>query len=120
MFELMFFKNLCKDLLEIKKLVDAIKLHFTVNTIKDKGDFCNSYVCIALGISHVEDIHNIKTDPNMWKELLKQKLIPIYYPEEIRNKVIAWANENGYTTSTYLGQPIIKFSKLFLLIKRAA
>ena len=56
----------------------------------------------------------------MWKELLKQKLIPIYYPEEIRNKVIAWANENGYTTSTYLGQPIIKFSNLFLLIKRAA
>ena len=112
--------DLCKDLLEIKKLVDAIRLHFAANAIKDKGDFCNSYVCIALGISHVEDIHNIKTDSNIWKELLKQKLIPIYYPEEIRNKVIAWANENGYTTSTYLGQPIIKFSKLFLLIKRAA
>ena len=77
-------------------------------------------MCIELGISHVEDIHNIKTDPNMWKELLKQKLIPIYYPEEIRNKVIVWADENGYTTSTYLGQPIIKFSNLFLLIKRAA
>lgn len=107
MFELMFFKNLYKDLLEIKKLVDGIKLHFAVNVIKDKGNLCNSYVCIALGISHVEDIHNIKTGPNMWRELL------------IRNKVIVWANENGYATSTYLGQPIIKFSKLSLLIKRA-
>lgn len=103
----MFFKNLCKDLLEIKKLVDAIKLHFAANAIKDKGDLCNSYMCIALGISHVEEIHNIKTVPNMWRELL------------IRNQVIVWANENGYATSTYLGQPIIKFSKLFLLIKRA-
>lgn len=54
----------------------------------------------------------------MWKGLLNKKLIPLYYPEKIRNKVIAWAHENGYTTSTYLGQPIIKFNKLFLLIKR--
>lgn len=110
--------DLYKDLLEIKKLVDAIKLHFSANVMKDKGDLCCSCVCIALGISRVEDIHSIKINPNMWKGLLNKKLIPLYYPEKIRNKVIAWAHENGYTTSTYLGQPIIKFNKLFLLIKR--
>lgn len=110
--------DLYKDLLEIKKLVDAIKLHFSANVMNDKGDLCSSCVCIALEISRVEEIHSIKINPNMWKGLLNKKLIPIYYPEEIRNKVIAWAHENGYATSTYLGQPIIKFNKLFLLIKR--
>lgn len=110
--------DLYKDLLDIKKLVDAIKLHFTADTIKDKGNLCNSYVCIALGLSHIENPHNIKTAPNMWRELLKQKLITIYYPKEIRNKVVVWAKDNGYTTSTYLGQPIIKFSKFFLSIKQ--
>lgn len=101
--------DLYKDLLKIKKLVDAIKLHFSANIIKDKGDLCRSSVCIALGISRVEDIRGIKINPNIWKGLLNKKLIPMYYPEEIRNKVIAWAHENGYATSTYLGQPIIKF-----------
>ncbi len=110
--------DLCRDLLEIKKLIDSIKQYLNANVLVGKGDLCNSSVCIALGISRVEDIHSINIHQNTWRELLNQKFISIYYSNEIRNKVVAWARENGYITSTHLGQPIIKFSKLFLSIKR--
>ncbi len=111
--------DLCKDLLEIKKLVDGIKQHFDMNITENRGDLCNSPVCIALGISRVEDIHNVNIHQNMWRDLLNKKIISIYYQDEIRNKAVGWARENGYITSTHLGQPIIKLSRLFLSIKRS-
>lgn len=111
--------DLCKDLLEIKKLVDGIKQHFDMNIIDDKGELCDSSVCIALGISRVGNIHNVNIHQNVWRNLLNKKIISIYYPDEIRNKAVGWARENGYITSTYLGQPIIKLSRLFLSIKRS-
>ena len=110
--------DLYRDLLEIHKLIDSIRIHFNENAIEGKGDLCNSCVCIALGISRVNDVHSIIIDHNRWGKLLEQKFVSIYYPNEIRNSIVAWAGENGYITSTHLGQPIIKFSKLFLSIKR--
>lgn len=110
--------DLCRDLLGIQKLIDSIRLRFNENVIEGKGDLCDSCVCVALGISRVNDIHSIIFEYNRWKKLLEQKFVSIYYPNEIRNSIVAWAGENGYITSTYLGQPIIKFNKLFLSIKR--
>ena len=52
-------------------------------------------------------------------ELMKKKLLKIYYPEEVRNKIFEWAKTNGYNTSTYLGQPMVKYAKLFILLDRA-
>lgn len=31
---------------------------------------------------------------------------------------VEWAKMNGYNTSTYLGQPIVKFTKLYIRIER--
>lgn len=76
-----------------------------------------SPTAVALGIACVEDINNIGI-PLTWSEMIKQKLLTIYYPEECRNQIIEWAKTNGYNTSTFLGRPIVKFCKLYLVIER--
>jgi hypothetical protein len=106
-----------QDILSIKDLVDGIRKEFQVEPCVELGDFCNSLVTIALGIGRVEDLHNMGL-PSDWKELMQKKLLKIYYPEEVRNKIFEWARTNGYNTSTYLGQPIVKFNKLFILLER--
>ena len=111
--------DLVSDILSIKKLVDGIKQDLNVCTVTGKGELVCSYVCIASGINQVNDIHKLTKQENIWKELLNQKIISIYYPDKIRNEVVAWCTKNGFNVSAYLGQPIVKFNKLFLAIKRA-
>ena len=109
--------GLVQDILSIKDLVDGIRKEFQVEPCVELGDSSNSLVTIALGLGRVEDLHNMGL-PSDWKELMQKKLLKIYYPEEVRNKIFEWARTNGYNTSTYLGQPIVKFNKLFILLKR--
>lgn len=109
--------GLVQDILSIKSMVDAIKSALNVEPCANTGDFCNSIVALALGIAKHNDIKNMGL-PVTWNEHLKKKLLKIFYPEEVRNKIFEWAKENGFNTSTYLGQPIIKFSKVFILIER--
>lgn len=109
--------GLVQDILFIKDLVDGIRKEFQVEPCVELGDFCNSLVTIALGIGRVENLHSMGL-PNDWKELMQKKLLKIYYPDEARNKIFEWARANGYNTSTYLGQPIVKFNKLFILLER--
>lgn len=110
--------NLFEDLLMIKKFVDDVKSAFNIEPVAERGDLCNSWVAIALGIWKVDDITKIKT-PIAWHELLEKKLLSIYYPTDIRNSIADYAKKNGYNTSTYLGKPIIKLNKFFLLLERA-
>ncbi len=109
--------GLVQDILSIKVMVDGIRATFQVEPCVEVGDFCNNLVTIALGIGRVEDLHNMGL-PSDWNELMQKKLLKIYYPEEVRNKIFEWARTNGYNTSTYLGQPIVKFNKLFILLER--
>lgn len=109
--------GLVQDILSIKELVDGIRKEFQVEPCVELGDFCNSLVTIALGIGRVENLHSMGL-PSDWKELMQKKLLKIYYPGEVRNKIFEWAKANGYNTSTYLGQPIVKFNKLFILLER--
>ncbi|MBQ0022208.1 MAG: hypothetical protein KBT29_03100 [Prevotellaceae bacterium] len=109
--------DLAQDLLAIKSLVDGVKQSFAVTPTPEKGDFVKSPTAVALGISLVEDINNIGI-PLTWSEMIEQKLLTIYYPEEYRNQIIDWAKSNGYNTSTYLGGPIVKFRKLYIIIDR--
>ena len=109
--------GLVQDILSIKVMVDGIRATFQVEPCVELGDFCNNLVTIALGIGRVEDLHNMGL-PSDWKELMQKKLLKIYYPEEVRNKIFEWARTNGYNTSTYLGRPIVKFNKLFILLER--
>ena len=109
--------GLVQDILSIKELVDGIRNEFQVEPCVELGDFCNSLITIALGIGRVENLHNMGL-PNDWEELMHKKLLKIYYPDEVRNNIFEWAKSSGYNTSTYLGQPIVKFNKLFIKLER--
>lgn len=106
------------DLLNMKRFAEGVRQALQADVVVDMGELVQSVVCMALGISRVSDVQQLAVSQCSWDELLKQKLLTVYYPADVRNEVVAWAMENGFTISTYLGQPIIKFSKIFLAIKR--
>ena len=109
--------ELAQDMLAIKALVDDVKQAFGVTPTPEKGDLTKSPTAVALGIAYVEDMNNMG-NPLSWSEMKEQKLVKIYYPEEYRNQIIDWAKANDYNTSTYLGRPIVKFCKLYIIIER--
>ena len=109
--------ELAQDMLAMKALVDDVKQAFGVTPTPEKGDLTKSPTAVALGIAYVEDMNNMG-NPLSWSEMKEQKLVKIYYPEEYRNQIIDWAKANDYNTSTYLGRPIVKFSKLYIIIER--
>ena len=109
--------ELAQELLAIKSLVDGVKQSFVVTPTPEKGDFVKSPTAVALEIAQVEDINKIGL-PLTWSEMIEQKILTIYYPEEYRNQIVDWAKTNGYNISTYLGRPIVKFSKLYIVIER--
>lgn len=109
--------ELQEDLLSIKSFIDDVKTELSVEPIPELGDFSHSLVAISLGIAYIADINKFCV-PTPWHELIKKKILSIYYPDEIRNQVVEYAKEKNYNTSTYLGQPIVKFNQLFIKIDR--
>ncbi len=109
--------ELAQDMLAMKALVDDVKQAFGVTPTPEKGDLTKSLTAVALGIAYVEDMNNMG-NPLSWSEMKEQKLVKIYYPEKYRNQIIDWAKANDYNTSTYLGRPIVKFCKLYIIIER--
>ena len=109
--------GLQEELLSIKRFIDDIKSGLCVEPIPELGDFYHSLVAISLGISQIADINKFCI-PTPWDELLNKKILSIYYPDEIRNQVVEYAKEKNYNTSTYLGQPIVKFNQLYIKINR--
>lgn len=109
--------NLASDLLKIKNFVEKIEQNFAVKPTPEKGDFAKSLTAIGLGFARVENLENLGVACS-WREFSEQKLLAIYFPEAFRNKIIDFAAQNGYQTSTHLGDPIIKFRNLWLALKR--
>ena len=108
--------NLFEDLLVIKKIVDDVKSTFNIEPVAERGDFC-SFVALALGIGRTNNITELNA-PADWKGLADKKILSIYYPNDVRNSIVDFAKQNGYNVSTYLGKPMIKLSKLFVLLDR--
>ena len=109
--------KLFEDLLTVKKFVDDVKSVFYIEPVTERGDFCNSCVAFALGIGGM----NVITELNMpadWKRLAEKKILSIYYPNDVRNSIVDYAKQNGYNVSTYLGKPIIKLNKIFVMLDR--
>ena len=109
--------NLVEDLLIIKKFVDDVKSAFSIEPVAERGDFCNSLVALALGIGRTNIITELNA-PADWQGLAEKKILGIYYTNDIRNTIIDYAKQNGYNISTYLGKPIIRLSKIFVLLDR--
>ena len=110
--------NLFEDLLLLKMFIENVKSVFGVEPIAEYGDFNRSLVALALGIGKVNDIEKAGI-PIAWHELLEKKILSIYYTNDIRNTIVDYAKHNGYNVSTYLGKPVIKLSKIFVLLERA-
>ena len=70
------------------------------------------------GIREVLNTMDLSQHDTEYYEQIEKKLLTIYYPEKQRNKVVDWAKANGYSTSSYLGRPIVKFKQLYLIIER--
>ena len=98
--------------------IENVKSVFGVEPIAEYGDFNRSLVALALGIGKVNDIEKAGI-PIAWHELLEKKILSIYYTNDIRNTIVDYAKHNGYNVSTFLGKPIIKLSKIFVLLERA-
>lgn len=93
--------NLTQDILAIKSLVDGVKQNLQIEPTPESGDFTHSVVALALGIAPISHLSNISL-PESWRDQIEKKLLTIYYPEKLRNKVVDWAKANGYSTSSYL------------------
>ena len=87
--------ELAQELLAIKSLVDGVKQSFVVTPTPEKGDFVKSPTAVALEIAQVEDINKIGL-PLTWSEMIAQKILTIYYPEEYRNQIVDWAKQTSY------------------------
>ena len=111
--------GLTEDLLSLKQFIDKVKHEFGQSVVVGMCDFTRSVVCLALGMGRIEEFEKMEISIDTWKELIAQKLLTIYYPESIRNEIVIWAGENGFNMSTYLGRPVLKLNKIFVLIERA-
>ncbi len=109
--------DLTHDMLDLKSLVDGVKRDLQATPAPAKGDFCTSITAIALGIASIPVLDKMQI-PESWHDLINKKTLTIYYPEEYRNTVVCWAKANGFTTSTYLGRPIVKFNQIYVIIER--
>lgn len=110
--------DITQDILDIKSFVESVKSGLGVSPMADCGDFCNSMVALGLGFASFTGF-DYMTPIFSWENVVGKKIVSVYYAEEVRNDVVEWAKNNGYTTSTYLGKPIVKFNKLYIIIERA-
>ena len=110
--------DLTDDILGIKNLVEGVRRELNVEPTLEKGDFCTSIAAIALGISKIPVLDDMKMPVVNWQDQINKKILTLYYPEESRNTVAEWAKANDYNTSTYLGRPVVKFKQLFIIIER--
>ena len=109
--------DLHEELLSIKKFADDIRTTLNTEPIAEEGDFHHSLVAISLGVAKIADIKNLGT-PLSWQDMIQKKILSIYYPGDTRNSVVECAKKLGYNTSTYLGQPIVKFTQIYVKIGR--
>lgn len=111
--------GLVKDILTLKKLVDGVKQALQVEPTPECGDFIQSCVSIALGIAKISDLNKLQVAELTWNERVEKKLLKVFYPDDQCNAVADWAKQNGFNTSTFLGRPLVKLSKLYIVISRA-
>ena len=109
--------GLTQDILDIKKMIDGVRANLHEEPTPMIGDFCTSICAIALKITSIPELDKMQL-PVCWQEQVDKKILTIFYPDEKRNAVVEWAKMNGYNTSTYLGKPIVKFTKLYIRIER--
>lgn len=110
--------GLVDTILAIHKFMERLYTERGIQPQPFSGPFSHSFIGIALKLGYQASLDDIGT-PTSWSDLLAQKLIPVcFLPEECQ--VIAhWAKAEGYTTSAYLGNHVVKFGMLNIELKPA-
>lgn len=109
--------GLTDTLLAIHRFMEHLHHDLGFQPCDSEGPMAQSVVALALKIGRLATDEELKMAENTWDELLEKKLVPVIFPREDCRRIGQWAKEQGYNTSSYLEQPIIKFGKLNIEIK---
>ena len=118
--EVLVFQNLglAEDLLNLKNLMEGVKLELGYEAEPSKGILAGSYVAYSLGI---EPSNPELTGNDIEVKDLQTALpisLTIRYDNEIRNKVVDWMKAQGYEFTTYMSQPMLKLKNARVIIRR--
>ena len=87
--------DLTDDILGIKNFVESVRRALNVEPTPEKGDFCTSIVAIALGISQIPVLDDMKMPVVNWLDQINKK----------RNLETQWLN--GQKLTTIILQPTL-------------
>ena len=103
-------------LLDLAKIVEGIRKELGFEQEADKCSLNGSLVPFILGITAT--LPDCTTYvPGIFPAQLPLQ-VTIAYDDEIRNRVVDWMKVNGYETSSYLGQPLLKLKNARIVIRR--
>lgn len=103
-------------LLDLAKIVEGIRKELGLEQEADKCSLNGSLVPFILGITATQPDSTTYV-PGIFTA--QQPLqVTIAYGNEIRNRVVDWMKANGYETSSYLGQPLLKLKNARIVIRR--
>ena len=108
--------GLTDALLDLAKIVEGIRKELGFEQEADKCSLNGSLVTYILGITAT--LPDCTTYvPGIFPAQLPLQ-VTIAYDDEIRNRVVDWMKVNGYETSSYLGQPLLKLKNARIVIRR--
>ena len=108
--------GLTDALLDLAKIVEGIRKELGYEQEADKCSLNGSLVPFILGITKTQP-GCTTYNPGIFTAQLPLK-VTIAYDDEIRNRVVDWMKVNGYETSSYLGQPLLKLKNARIVIRR--
>ena len=112
---------ICKNgltdaLLDLAKIVEGMRKELGFEQETDKCSLNGSLVPFILGITATQpDCTTYNPDIFTAQQPLQ---VTIAYDNEVRNRVVDWVKVNGYETSSYLGQPLLKLKNVRIVIRR--
>jgi len=108
--------GLTDTLLDLAKIVEGMRTELGFEQEADKCSLNGSLVPFILGITATQPDCTTYV-PGLFTAQLPLQ-VTIAYDDEIRNRVVDWMKVNGYETSSYLGQPLLKLKNARIVIRR--
>ena len=108
--------SLTDALLDMARIIEGIRKELGFEQEVDKCSLNGSLVPFILGITTTQPDCATYV-PDLFTAQLPLQ-VTIAYDDEIRNRVVDWMKVNGYETSSYLGQPLLKLKNVRIAIRR--
>ena len=108
--------GLTDALLDLANIVEEIRKELGFEQEADKCSLNGTLVPFILGITATQP-DNTTYVPELFLGEFPLQVV-IAYDNEERNQVVDWIKSHGYEVTTYLGQPMLKLSKIRFVIRR--